>query len=716
MYKRIHPWGGTFALATVILTSMPASGAAQGGSSTAENPFFTESTLPFHYPPFDKIKDSDYVPAFEKGMADQLREVEAIANNPERPTFENTIVALEKSGQLLGRVSSVFHNLNACNTDDEMQRIDSEMAPKLSAENDAIYLNSALFARIKALYDQRSNLGLDAESLFLLERYHRDFVRAGANLSDADKVKMRAVNAELASLQTTFSQNVLKERNADSLFIKDKAELAGLTDEEIAGAAALAKTDNHEGMYEIRLLNTTGQPLMSSLQNRALRLRIMEASLARGSHGGPYDSQELVVKIAKARALQASLLGYESHAAYQVEDQTAHTVGAIDNLLAKLAPAAVAKARHEAADMQAIVDKENGGFQIAAADWDYYSEKVRKARYNFDGDQLKPYFELNHVLNDGVFYAANRLYGITFKERHDLPVYQPDVRVFQVYDADGKPLAILIEDFYARPSKQGGAWMDEYVSQSKLLGKQPVVANHHNIPKPSAGEPTLLTFDEVVTLFHEFGHGLHGIFSNVQYPLFAGTNVPRDFVEYPSQVNEMWAVFPEVVRNYAKHYKTGEPIPQALLDKMVDTQKFNQGFATLEYLKATLLDLAWHEYGPDKVPTNVPAFEDSVFKKYGVEFAPVPPRYRTTYFSHSFYLGYSAGYYAYIWADVLVADSIDWFKANGGLKRESGDHFRATVLSHGGSVDAMVLFHQFTGSDPDIVPLIKHRGLDEGGN
>ena len=707
--------GGAVALATCVLASLAVS-APEPGTPMPENPFYAESPLPFHYPQFDKIKDADYRPAFEKGMADQLKEIEAIASNPEKPTFENTIVALERSGQVLNRVSTVFFNLNGCNTDDEMQKIESEMAPRLSAQSDAIYLNAALFSRIKALYDTRATLGLDAESLRLLERYHRDFVRAGANLTEAEKTKVKALNAEIASLQTTFTQNVLKEKNADSVFVADRAQLAGLSDAEIESAAALAKADKQEGKYEIRLLNTTGQPPLKDLTDRALRQRLMEASQARGSHGGPYDNQAVVVRIAQARAELAAALGYTSFAAYRVEDQTAMNVANIDTLLAKLAPAADAKARREAADMQALVDQEKGGFKVASWDWAHYSEKVRKARYAFDESQLKPYFELNHVLEDGVFFAAHGLYGLTFKERHDLPVYQPDVRVFEVFDADGKHLAILIEDFYARPSKNGGAWMNEYVSQSSLLGYGPVVANHHNIPKPAAGEPTLLTFDEVTTLFHEFGHGLHGMFSNVHYPTFAGTSVPRDFVEYPSQVNEMWASWPEVVRNYAKHYKTGEPIPQALLDKMVATQKFNQGFATLEYLKATLIDLSWHEYAPGKVPTNVPAFEDQVFKKYGVGFAAVPPRYHSTYFSHSFSGGYAAGYYAYIWADVLVADSIEWFKTHGGLNRTSGDHFRATVLSNGGSVEAMTLFHEFTGSDPDVGPLIRKRGLDEGGN
>jgi peptidyl-dipeptidase Dcp len=414
----------------------------------------------------------------------------------------------------------------------------------------------------------------------------------------------------------------------------------------------------------------------------------------------------------KLRAQQATLLGFENFAAYTVDLQTAHTTAAVDKLFAALAGPSIAKAKSEAADMQQIIDQEHGGFQLAAWDWDFYSEKVRAARYSFDGDQLKPYFELNHVLFDGVFYAANKLYGITFKERHDLPVYQPDVRVFEVFDADGSHLAFLLEDFYARPSKQGGAWMNEFASQSTLLGGQATVGNHHNIPKPAAGEPTLLTFDEVVTLFHEFGHGLHGMFSKVRYPFFAGTSVPTDFVEYPSQTNEMWAAFPDVVKNYAKHYKTGESMPQALLDKMLATQKFNQGFATSEYLDATLIDWSWHELKPEQVPDDVPAFEAATLHKYGMDFPPVPPRYHSTYFAHSFSGGYASNYYSYLWADVLVADSIEWFKSHGGLLRANGQHYRDTVLSHGGSVEAMTLFHEFTGSDPDVGPLLRRRGLD----
>ena len=678
-----------------------------------ENPLFKASTLPYHLPPFDKIKDGDFAPAYAKGMTDQLAEVAIIADNKEPATFDNTIVALERSGQLLTRVDRIFSNLAGANTNPTLQQLEAAVAPKLSAHRDAIALNGALFARIQSLYDQRDKLGLDPESKRLLERYDKDFVRAGAKLSEADKTKLKAMNAEIATLQTAFSQNVQKEKNALSIVVDRREDLAGLPENEIVAAAAVAKAEGKEGKYVIALLNTSGQPALSSLSNRKLREQIMQTSLARNSHGGEWDNRALVSRIAKLRAEQAQLLGYANHAAYQLDDQTAGNVQTVNTLLAKLAPPAVANARREVADMQAVVDQEKGGFKLTAADWDLYSEKVRKARYAFDESQLKPYFELNRVLQDGVFYAATKFYGLTFKERKDLPAYHPDVRVFEVFNADGTPLALFLADLYARPAKRGGAWMNEYVSQSGLFGDKPVVANHLNIPKPPEGEPTLLTFDEVVTMFHEFGHALHGMFSNVKYPRFAGTNVPTDFVEYPSQVNEMWAIWPEVLKNYAKHFQTGEPLPIALFEKFKAGEKFNQGFKTTEYLAATLLDQAWHQLKPEEVPADTLAFEAAALKKFGVDYAPVPPRYRSPYFSHSFAGGYSAGYYSYIWSEVLDADSVDWIKKHGGLTRENGDRFRAMLLSRGGSDEALTLFRNFTGGEPDIAPLLKRRGLDE---
>ncbi len=678
----------------------------------ADNPFLTESSLPYHLPPFDRIKDDQFVPATEAGMQEQLKEVDAIAETTDMPTFDNTVVALERTGRLLDRVQRTFSNLNAADTNPTRQKIDTELAPKLASHHDAILLNSKLFARVQELYSNREKLGLDPEAAYLLERYYKDFVRAGAKLSDFDKEKLKKINAELATLQTKFQQNVLKEKNASSIIVDRREDLAGLSDHQIAAASAAANDEHKEGKFVLRLQNTSGQPVLGSLQNRALRQRIMEASLSRNSKGGEFENREVIIRIAQLRAERAKLLGYENHAAYQLEDQTAKTVPTVNKLLADLAGPAIANAKREAADMQKIVDEEKGGFQIAACDWDLYSEKVRKTRYQFDESDVRPYYELNHVLTDGVFFAASKLYGLTFKERHDLPVYHPDVRVWEVFDANGQPLALFLGDYYARPSKQGGAWMTAYVQQSGLFGTKPVVANHLNIPKPPDGEPTLLTHDEVRTAFHEFGHALHGMFSHVKYPRFSGTQVPRDFVEYPSQVNEMWASWPEVLKNFARHYKTGEPIPQALFDKLMAAEKFNQGFKTTEYLAASLLDQAWHQITPSEVPKDALAFEAAALKKAGVDFEPVPPRYRSAYFSHIFSSGYSAGYYSYIWSEVLDADTVDWIKEHGGLKRENGDRFRQVLLSRGGSADALGLFKNFVGRDPYVEPLLKRRGLD----
>ena len=686
---------------------------AAPAASLAGNPLATASTLPFHYPAFDKIKDEHFLPAYAEGMRQQLKEIDAIANNKKPATFDNTIVAMEKSGALLTRVQTTFGNLQGANTNDKLDAIDSEMSPKLAAHGDAIYLNAKLYARVKALYDKRDSLKLDAESKHLLERYHTDFVRAGANLSAADKEKLKALNGVIATLQTTFTQNVLKETNASALLVDTREELAGMSDAEIDAAAAAAKAKGKDGKFLIALVNTSGQPPLAVLKSRAVRDRLMAVSLSRGANGGEFDNRQVVLKIAKARAEKAILLGYANYAAYSLEDQTAHDTAAVNKLLGELAPPAVTNARKEAADLQAVVDAEKGGFKIGAADWAYYTDKVRAQRFAFDENQLKPYFELDNVLINGVFFAATKLYGITFKERKDLPVYNPDVRVFEVFDADGKQLAIFLADMYARGNKQGGAWMNEYISQSSLLGTKSVVANHLNIPKPPAGEPTLLTYDEVKTAFHEFGHALHGMFSNVKYPRFSGTSVPRDFVEYPSQVNEMWAVWPEVLSNYAKHYKTGAPMPKELLDKVIASKKFNQGFMTTEYLAAALVDQRWHQLPAAQVPdaAGVMAFEAKALHEAGVDFAPVPPRYRTPYFSHVWGGGYSAGYYAYLWSEVLDADSVEWFKQNGGLTRKNGDHFRDTLLSRGGSDDAITLFKNFSGKAPYVEPLLVRRGL-----
>ncbi len=685
--------------------------AAAAAMLPASNPLAQASTLPFQYPAFDKIKDEHFKPAYLAGMRANLDEVKVIADSKDAPTFENTIVAMEKAGQLLTRVSIIFSALQGANTNDRLDAIDREMSPRLAAHADAIYLNDRLYQRVKTLYDQRASLGLDAESAYLLERYHKDFVLAGAQLNAADKKKLKGYNGQIAVLQTTFGQNVLKEINASALVVDTREELAGMTPAAIDGAAAEAATRKLNGKFVVKLVNTTGQPPLAVLTNRKTRERLLAASLARGSHGGKYDNRAVVLKLVKLRAERAALLGFPNFAAYSLSDQTAKTTEAVNKMTSELAKPAVANARREAAEIQKIIDAEKGGFQVAAHDWAYYTEKVRAQRYNFDENQLKPYFELDSVLVKGVFFAAEKLYGLTFKERKDLPVYHPDVRVFDVYDADGKHLSIFLADMYARSNKQGGAWMNAYVPQSGLLATQPVVANHLNIPKPPAGEPTLLTVDEVSTTFHEFGHALHGLLSNVKYPRFSGTSVPRDFVEFPSQVNQMWMTEPTVLANFARHYKTGAPIPKDLLDKVLASKKFNEGFGTTESLAAGILDQRWHQLGPKQIPTDVLAFEAAALKEAGVDYAPVPPRYRTTYFSHVFAGGYAAGYYGYLWSEKLDADTVEWFKENGGLTRKNGDWFRKQLLSKGGTMDAMEMFRGFRGRDAKIEPLLERRGL-----
>jgi peptidyl-dipeptidase Dcp len=686
---------------------------AQTAEAAVANPFLVVSDLPFQYPRFDLIRNEHYGPALDRGMQEQLAEVDTIANAESEPSFDNTILALERSGQLLERVGAVFSNLSSAHTNPEIEKLQSEFAPRFAAHGDAIALNDKLFARVSALYAKRAELKLDAESLRLLERYHEDFVRAGARLDAKQKARLTTLNSEIASLETTFSQNLLKATNAGGVLVDTREELKGLPEGAISAAAEAAAARNLEGKFLLTLQNTSGQPALALLENRALREKLYRASTERAS-SGEFDNRPIIAKLARLRAERSAILGYPNHAAYVLADQTARTTDAVNKLTRDLAGPAVANAKREAEEMQKLVDAEGGGFKLAPWDWAYYAEKVRRNTYAFDADQLRPYFELDSVLDNGVFFAASKLYGLSFKEIKSLPTYHPDVRVYEVADANGKPLAIFVADFFARDSKRGGAWMNEYVSQAGMLGTSPVVGNHLNIPKPKAGEPALLTFDEVTTLFHEFGHALHGMFSDVRYPRFSGTNVPTDFVEYPSQVNEMWATWPEVLRNYAKHYKTGEPIPQQLLDKVIAAEKFNQGFATTEYLAAALLDQAWHQIKPEQVSDDVLAFEAAALTSAGVNYSLVPPRYRSTYFAHTFAGGYSAGYYSYLWSEVLDADSVEWFKENGGLTRKNGDHFRETLLSRGGSTDAMELFRTFRGREPAVEPLLERRGLNAG--
>lgn len=679
---------------------------------TNGNPLLSASSLYMQYPPFDAIADDHYKPALEAGMEEQLAEILAIASNPEAPTFENTIVALERSGATLARASRVFYYLASAHTNDTIEQVRAELAPAMSAHSDAILLNSDLFDRISVVYQNRAELGLNSEDLRLVEETYKDFVLAGATLGNDAKEALKEINARLAVLGNQFSQNVRNEVNAKAIVVDSAEALDGLSSNEIAAAKIAAEARNMPDKWVLPLLNTSGQPALSSLTNRELRQQIHETSLGRGSDGGEFDNTAIVSEVMKLRAEAARLLGFENHADYRLQSQTAGSVAAVNERLASLAPPAVANARREANELQMMIDAEGGDFDLAAWDWDFYSEKVRTQKYNFDGAQLKPYFEMNNVLEKGVFHAAELVFGLTFKARTDLPVYHPDVKVWEVFNEDGSTLALFIQDFYARESKRGGAWMNAYVPQSHLMGTKPVVANHLNVPKPPAGEPTLLTWDEVTTMFHEFGHALHGMFSDVTYPSLSGTSVPRDFVEYPSMVNEMWAVWPRVLRNYAIHYETNEPMDPALLNKLLSTSQFNQGFSTTEYLAASLLDQAWHQLSPDQVPApeDVVAFEKKALADAGVDFAPVPPRYRTTYFSHILG-GYSAGYYSYIWSEVLDADTVEWFKENGGALRANGDRFRATLLSRGGSEDAMQLFENLRGRKPDITPLLKRRGL-----
>ena len=639
-------------------------------------------------------------------MKQQIAEIEEIANSPEPPTFDNTIVPMERSGALLTRVAKIFFNLTASNTNPTFQKIEAEESPKMTGHQDAIFLNPKLFTRVKSLYDRRDALGLDAEGKFLVERYYKNFVRAGAQLSDADKATLRALNQEESTLTTQFREKVLADTKESALVVTDKSDLAGLSDADIAAAAERAKDRGLKDKWVLTLQNTTQQPPLTYLQSAITRRRLLAASEARGNHGGPNDTRAIVARLAQLRAQKARILGYPTYAAYSLDDQMATTPEAAIKLMTDLVPGATAAAVRDAARMQQVA---NG--PVTAADWQYYAEQVRKADLNLDENQAKQYFLLDRVLQDGVFYAANQLYGLTFKERKDIPVYQPDVRVFEVFDADGTSLALYYADNFARANKSGGAWEDTFVDQSGLMGTKAVVFNVTNFEKPAAGQPALLTFTDVTTMFHEFGHALHAIFSNVKYPTIAGTNVPRDFVEFPSQFNEHWALEPKVFANYAKHYQTGAPMPQDLVDKIKKSQKFNQGYALTEYLAAALLDMSWHTQPADSPLRDVNTFETAALTRYNVNLPQVPPRYHTTYFSHIWGGGYSAGYYAYLWAEVIDDDAYYWFRENGGMTRANGQRFRDRVLSRGGTQEMSSLYRAFRGRDPIVDPLLIERGL-----
>lgn len=689
----------------------------QRAAMSPDNPFAQPSSLPYQLPPFDRIGSADYRPAFLEGMAAQRLEIDAIAHNPEGATFANTIVAMERAGLLLDRVETVFFNLNDSNGDDQMLQVETEMAPLLSAHYDAIHLDAALFARIDTLYAQRTQLNLDPESLQLLQRYHTEFVRAGARLSPGEQARLRDFNHELSELTTRFRQHVLKSSRSGAVVLEHESELAGLPAAQIAAAADAARAHGLPGKWLLALQNTTTQPALSQLQDRAVRQRIFQASAARAI-GGDSDNTQIIARIVRLRAERARLLGYANHAAYVLQDETAGTPQAVDDMLHQVAGAALQAAQQRAAQLQRLIDAQaaaehRASFKLQPWDWEFYSQQLRKAQYDFDAAQIRPYFELNRVLQDGVFHVAHELYGLSFTERHDLPVYQRDVRVFEVFDADGAPLALFLADFYARDNKQGGAWMDSFVTQSKLFGLKPVVTNNLNVPQPAAGAPTLLTFDEVTTMFHEFGHALHAMLSNVQFPLLAGTNVPRDFVEYPSQFNEMWARDPGVLAHFARHYQSGEPLPQALLDKVIAAQNFDEGYRTTEYVAAATIDQSWHRIEAARAPQadQVMQFEAATLSQHGLGYGPVPPRYHSPYFIHIFAGGYSAGYYAYLWSEVLARDTGEWLHRHGGLTRANGDYLRARILSRGRSADPQQMFQEFYGGPPDIGPLLDYRGL-----
>ena len=682
-------------------TEMPAPDASMAG-----NPFMKKSTLQYQAPEFDKIKDSHFKPAFEYGIKVQLAEIESIANNSATPTFENTILALENSGEVLKRAQTVFYNLTGSNTNPELQKIEVEYAPIFAGLSDKIYLNEKLFARIKAI--KTANLG--SEEKRVLELYTTNFEIAGANLTAENKVKVKKINEELATLSTQFSNKLLDSRKNGALHITDVKELDGLSADDIAAAAADAKAEGKEG-YLLALQNTTQQPLLQNLKNRATREKLFKASWYRAEKGNADDTRSILEREAKLRMDKAHLMGKKSFAEWKLQDQMAKKPENAIDLLAKLATPAVETAKRESNEIQALIDKQKGGFTVEPWDWNFYAEQVRKAKYDLDENQIKPYFEVKTVLEKGVFYAAEKFYGITFKQRNDLPVYHPDVVAYEVFDRDGKSLAIYYLDFYTRNNKNGGAWMSNFVDQSHLLGQKPVIVNVFNYQKPAEGKPSLISYDDVTTMFHEFGHTLHGLFADQKYVSISGTNVPRDFVEFPSQINEFFALEPSVLKNYALHYQTKQPMPQALVDKIKKAGTFNQGYSTTELVSAATIDMNWHSVTDASQFKPTLEFEKSVLAKYGFNLKEVPPRYHSPYFAHIWGGGYSAGYYAYMWSDMLNSDAWDWISSNGGMTRENGDRFRKYILSVGNSMDLNEAFKNFTGRNPDLKPLLKDKGF-----
>ncbi len=706
------------AASTAPAKPAPASTAEAAGSDITANPFYKASTLPFEAPDFSKIRNGDFQPAIEEGMKQQLAEIEKIADNPDAPTFDNTIVAMEKSGRMLDRVMAVFGLLTGADTNPALQMVQEEEAPRLAAHQDAIFLNKKLFDRIQTLYDERSRLKLDPESERLLEYDYQQFVHNGARLSDADKATLKQYNEQLSTLSAQFQNKLLAATKAAALVVDNRDELAGLSPAQIDAAAQDAKARDLTGKWVIPLQNTTQQPALASLENRDVRHRLFENGWTRAEKGDANDTRDTITQIAKIRAEKAKLLGFDNFAAWKLEDQMARTPSAVMKFLDQLAPPAVARAEAEARDRQQTIDgdqKKLGkpSFKLEPWDWEYYGEQVRKARYDIDEAQVRPYFELNDVLQNGVFYAANQLYGLTFKERHDIPVWEPDVRVFEVDDKDGKPLALFYCDYFKRDNKSGGAWMDNLVRQSRLLDQKPVIYNVANFTKPAPGQPALLSFDDVITMFHEFGHALNGMFADQEYPSLSGTVPQRDFVEFPSQFNEHWALYPGVFAHYAKHYKTGQPMPQALVDKLKNSQLFNKGYDMTELISAALLDMSWHTL-PASAPkvADVDAFEARALEDNHVDLSYVPPRYRSSYFAHIWGSGYAAGYYAYLWTQMLADDAFAWFQEHGGLTRANGDRFREMVLSRGNTEDLAKMYADWRGRPPTIEAMKKDRGLE----
>ena len=692
--------------------SMTAGAAPVSGPGfSSANPFAGASALPYQAPPFDRVRNADYQPAIEEGMRRQREEFDSIARQKAPPTLENTIVALERTGVLLTRVLKVFGAVVQANTNDTLQQVQTEEAPKLAAHFDALYLNPRLYQRVQSVYDRRASLNLSPEQMALVERYRRDFVRAGARLSDADKNRLRKLNQEEAQLSTEFENKLLAATKAGALVLDTRAELSGLDEGAVDAAAEAAKQRGLAGKYVIPLQNTTQHPAQATLSSRSVRQRLFEASTRRAERGDSSDTRAAIRRLAQLRIERANLLGFPTFAAYALDHQMATTPEAAVGLVSRLVPAATAKARSEAEKMQAMIDRQNGGFKLAPWDWQYYAEKVRQAEYNLDAEQIKPYLLLDRVLHDGVFFAASRLYGLSFKERKDLPVYHPDVRVFEVFDQDGKAMALFYADFFKRDNKSGGAWMDTFVDPSGLMATKPVVYNVTNFTKPAPGRPALLTFDDVTTMFHEFGHALHGLFAHVQYPTLL--NTPRDFVEFPSQINEHWALEPTVFAKYARHHKSGDVMPQDMVDRIKKSRTFNQGFETTEYLAASLLDLAWHTLPGGATDQNVETFERQALARFHVDVPEIPPRYRTPYFAHIWGGGYSASYYAYLWSEVLDHDAFAWFTERGGMTRENGQRFRDLILSRGSTAEVGALYRTFRGRDPEIKPLLKARGLEE---